>query len=724
MPRLLTRIIASLLVSCLIGDPALANALGECPQSRAETFCPSAFFEQEAIVPAICRYPSVINPQAGIREAGLEKQARAIADSRQPRMRRMVMWGLLVPEQNRAILLSKKNIEKWLAAVAALNGQAARKPNLAMQVGGVTGEQVNRGIRQKMTASEGADGAARSVWNPSKRIPMARDISPAPPRAGETELISEAQKLLSARERRRLQGVQIIVVPGDFLYAEYNDGDSFTAHKYQPMHVGIRRRAIYISEGLWSQMQRDPALLAAALGHELVHLRRLDRWAIRFAEWLGWPRFSRWAESWSERGAVDRENMLDSGGHLRTAIAQFVRNESLDALFENQTMVKTILQAVTGDPARDITLTDILQWVQRLTFEEQINLPPSGALPNATQKIYIVTAGERRYAVLLNREQTPLGVSVSGAIAPTKEGQFPSVFYQMPRSMVHALQQRIESMGTFRPYREFQTGLKLWPGWIRSDYDRLVFQESLELHPVIKRFIQYWLQNGIRPVVRGVWELFNPDDPSRRLKDEAGACFVSGSNSIIRNTGGLNAGDVSPFVHEFIHAIFAQLNPIKQQQIEKYFRQNHPEFINLFKDISVYQGAESTLYATEALAFYLQMALTGFWGLDLSKNAKLILTNEDLDFFEQLGVIDATIKAMILKQVRNEWMNSFSHFWTMPEKSHAVVFSEAAIAKRMAASQALFGKDPFDLSSYSQKPSATRAKSHHHAERRLIRAAA
>jgi hypothetical protein len=102
------------------------------------------------------------------------------------------------------------------------------------------------------------------------------------------------------------------------------------------------------------------------------------------------------------------------------------------------------------------------------------------------------------------------------------------------------------------------------------------------------------------------------------------------------------------------------------------------------------------------------MALTGFWGLELSKKTKLVLTNEDLDFFEQQGFIDATIKAMILKQARHKWMKPYDRFWNMPEESRAILFSPGANAKRIAARRALLDKDPFDLSTYAPKPAPVR----------------
>jgi hypothetical protein len=498
----------------------------------------------------------------------------------------------------------------------------------------------------------------------------------------------------------------------------------------QTTHAGISTGAIHLARGEYLrlvQAERDKPghyYLAGRIAHEtkeIISWRRQAR-----SQGLRWRKvrqdispMRQWIQNQLHRLRArqpvdphDNPDELDKrihgeGLNLERAIAQDrsigQKEVPLGALFENQIMVKTILQAVVGDAAQQITLTDILTWVGRLTFAEQINLPASAALPSSSQQIYIVVVGEQRYAVLMNREETPFGISVSGAIAPTKRGHIPSVYYQIPSSMAHAIQQRIDSIGRFPQSR---MGLTLWRGWIRSDYDRLLFQQSLDLHPTIKRFILYWLQNGMRPVVEGVWELFNPNDPNRQLKDEAGAYYVGSSNTIIRNTA-LNSANVSPFVHEYIHTIVAQMDLPKQQSIETYFRQYHPEFAHLFKDNPVYQGAETT-YATEAAAYYLQMALTGFRGLYLSENARLVLTDRDVEFFEQLGLIDTPLKELILHQLRNQWMGSFNQFWTMPEESRAILFSTGANAKRVAARQALIDEDPFDLAAYALKPAPIR----------------
>src|SRR5258708_2686119 len=62
MPRSLIRVVAFLLVPCLLVDPSLSAALAQQQSGvKLNSFCDQNYFQQEAIVPAVLRVHTALS---------------------------------------------------------------------------------------------------------------------------------------------------------------------------------------------------------------------------------------------------------------------------------------------------------------------------------------------------------------------------------------------------------------------------------------------------------------------------------------------------------------------------------------------------------------------------------------------------------------------------------------------------------------------------------------
>ncbi len=177
--------------------------------------------------------------------------------------------------------------------------------------------------------------------------------------------------------------------------------------------------------------------------------------------------------------------------------------------------------------------------------------------------------------------------------------------------------------------------------WVETEEDRLAFEKAFESSPLIREFLFDLINRGINASLSGQY-----------LITSKGAGAMYWRNVIYRMT--YKVSNIPVFIHEFIHFLYDNLTSDEKKRVEVYFKQNHPELDLLFKTL-LYRGKQIT-YATEGMAYYLQMALEGKlensgWKTADGVEFSLKLRESDLDFFLSLGLISEGLRDNMLRQL-------------------------------------------------------------------------
>ena len=204
----------------------------------------------------------------------------------------------------------------------AVNGVAtsSNRRNSAIKTGRVKHLTITEIIAKAIE-----EGNAYKVWAKRTGPMLEGDVDLPIYRNGEMLhlvefFMGEVGGRLSPGERALLDGIDMVVIKGGTLLYYAND------KKHQALHVGHRRRTIYIGERLWLNILAEEGsveAMAGLLAHELCHIAH-----------PGWP----------EVIARIREKMVDPRGILRLRIEKMKTYAAEDAEILRKTEQLTALE--------------------------------------------------------------------------------------------------------------------------------------------------------------------------------------------------------------------------------------------------------------------------------------------------------------------------------------------------------------------------------------------
>ncbi|MBN2453624.1 MAG: hypothetical protein JXB40_05115 [Candidatus Omnitrophica bacterium] len=441
------------------------------------------------------------------------------------------------------------------------------------------------------------------------------------------------------RETVRQAGGRITTVYGEVYITD--DGILVVIDsRFQKDHAGRGEQAVYASTNAKAQHEiaelrlwKDFALQNGIATSEDIQSGLLG---MKLREWMNDKSVGN--AVLAERGRLigERANEFHNRG---LAVEVEYNKVLLGKLYVNKGVVDMLKVLIAGGLRKELSREALTKWIEGITVSsasyiyknwETAGILYRGTLPNGNE-IYILVRME-------NDKVKSVSINMDHIRGPMYAG---AQYLQVPNALAESAAKALASKGIQVSAEIQATGFVVIKPFIESEDDKADFEKALDNYPIIKEFLLIMIERGIGPHLTQSYAVFR----------QAGGAHQWRGN-IYKGT--YTSHHISEMIHEYIHAVYDKLSEDQKREIELYFRQNHPELENIFKK-RLYKGQDVN-YATEGLAYYLQMALDGKrenagFKTEDGKVFSLVLANEDLDFFEKLGLINEGMKNKIKYQL-------------------------------------------------------------------------
>lgn len=340
---------------------------------------------------------------------------------------------------------------------------------------------------------------------------------------------------------------------------------------------------------------------------------------------------------------------LQPTSYIKRQIEERNRKELLERLFSQQEAFNQLNINALITNTVDVDWVGVRHWLEEVKVIERVKIK-SKPIDFVEAYEYGVVWSAHQLRILIIKQ---LSASPIVAIAPY--GRFyTSLYYRLPPESAELIAEwlnDLELKNSF-PALEERHGFISY-SWLQTEQDKLAFMAYLNDYPIIRDFLLHWLEQGVEPQLIGRIAVME--------RRKVAHYDDIGSEGIIFRSTDVALGYIPTFIHEFIHHIVERrITSDQKAKIEAYFRKNHPELIKLFSELKTYKGKETTDFVTEAMAYYLEMALSGTRKRTLYDGGRvsLSLKEEDVDFFYSLPVITEDMKENMKEmfhQNRNKW---------------------------------------------------------------------
>ena len=362
------------------------------------------------------------------------------------------------------------------------------------------------------------------------------------------------------------------------------------------------------------------------LGLQPGQMRNWIKENIEEASWL--------AEKW-HREAPEIEHLFIEA----TSRTSEEERRLLDQLYDNRKMDRMYRLTLLGNAQKEYSSENLHEWLARLELLSVEYLSADAVFQDIL--IQARDKGDKIYVLVrvFDGELVFVGVQV-GAPQGGNPLNINEEFDQVPNMVGERLLKYLNDRGIAIAPAKPRAPYFLMHSWISDERDRLRFEQSLDSNPLIKNFLIYWLSHNQIVKISG----------QVRVSDRFGfGVYHSGAKRISR-VFGQKVSNVGIFIHEYVHhLVYELLDDEKRKIVEDYFRREHPEFKELFIDGWNYERLENFQYVDEAIAYFVQAALTGD-DTDIPVPTKVRF--KDVDFLERIGILPVFIADAVRQRMR------------------------------------------------------------------------